>query len=96
MKIRKIIFCPTFFEEFNLAPPYELAENQRITLVGIYENMHQIVHIEEFLSKKDKALLWLHITLFVMMLQNGMRDMSVRDDLDRAVVVLQLLGSDDI
>lgn len=32
----------------------------------------------------------------VVMLQNCVRNVSVRDDLDRAVVVLQLLGSDDV
>lgn len=32
----------------------------------------------------------------VMMFQNSVWNVSVRDNLDRAVVVLQLLGSDDV
>ena len=32
----------------------------------------------------------------VVMLQNRVRNVSVRDNLDRAVVVLQLLGGDDV
>ena len=34
--------------------------------------------------------------LVVMMLQNRMRNITVRDNLNRAVVVLQLLGCDDV
>ena len=36
------------------------------------------------------------VFLVVMMFQNRMRNVAVRDNLNRAVVVLQLLGGDDV